>query len=218
MRVFGSIRRYRLAHGSMDELARRVDEGFAEEIRTRPGFVSYEFIDCDGDEVITISMFSEAHQAEASRELAQRWTEENLTDFEFHRIEALHGEVMVSRAAGGMLEPAHSGAPGKFASLRRYMLRSGEVAGLMHTVDQLFADQITEMDGFEAYRALDCGRGEILSISMFRDQSACEESDERALQFVAEHLAGFDLERTEVIGGEVRVSRALSELLEPAHA
>src|SRR6516225_7668984 len=102
MRVFGSIRRYRLAHGSMDELARRVDEGFAEEIRTRPGFVSYEFIDCDGDEVITISMFSKARQAEASRELAQRWTEENLTDLEFDRIEALHGEVMVSRAAGEM--------------------------------------------------------------------------------------------------------------------
>ena len=218
MRVFGSIRRYRLAHGSMDELARRVDEGFAEEIRTRPGFVSYEFIDCDGDEVITISMFSKARQAEASRELAQRWTEENLTDLEFDRIEALHGEVMVSRAAGEMLEPAHAREAGKFASLRRYMLRSGEVGGLMHTVDQIFADQITEMDGFEAYHALDCGRGTILSISMFRDQSACEESDERALQFVAAHLAGFDLERTEVIGGEVRVSRALSELLEPAHA
>jgi hypothetical protein len=201
----------------MDELARRVDEGFADEIRTRPGFVSYEFI-CNGDEVSTISMFSDAHQAEASRELAQRWTEENLTDLEFERIETLHGEVMVSRAAGEMLEPAHARETGKFASLRRYMLRSGEVAGLMHTVDQIFADQLTEMDGFEAYHAVDCGRGEILSISMFRDRSACEESDERALRFVAEHLAGFDLERTEMIGGEVRVSRALSELLEPAHA
>jgi hypothetical protein len=74
------------------------------------------------------------------------------------------------------------------------------------------------MDGFEGYHALECGRGEILSISMFRDQTSAEASDERALEFVQEHLGGFDIERTEVIGGEVRVSRALSELLEPAHA
>lgn len=125
---------------------------------------------------------------------------------------------MVSRAADEMLEPAHVGATGKFASARRYALRGGAVGELMHTVDQVFADQIGAMEGFEAYHALDCGRGEILSISMFRDQMACEESDEQALQFVGEHLGGFDIERTEVIGGEVRISRAKSELLQPAHA
>lgn len=216
--MFASIRRYRLAQGSMEELARRVDEGFAEQIRARPGFVSYELIDCGENEIITLSLFSEPHQAEESRELAQRWTEENLGDLEFSRIEALHGEVMVSRAADEMLEPAHVRAMGKFASIRRYMLRSGDVGELMHTVDQVFADQISGMDGFEAYHALDCGRGEILSISLFRDQSTAEESDDQALQFVREHLGAFDIERTDVIGGEVRVSRALAELLEPAHA
>jgi hypothetical protein len=202
----------------MDELAQRVDEGFAEEIRRRPGLVCYEFIDCDSEEIITISMFSEAHQAEASRAFAQRWTEENLADLEFHRIEALHGEVLVSRAVGPVLEPTHGQAMGRFASVRRYMLRSGDVPELMHIVDQVFAEQISGTVGFEAYHALDCGRGEILSISLFRDQTAAEESDERALEFVNQHLREFDLERTEVIGGEVRVSRALSEVLEPAHA
>jgi hypothetical protein len=216
--VFASIRRYRLAHGSIDELARRVDEGFAEEVSARPGFVSYEFLDCGDGEIITISLFTEASQAEESRELAQRWTEDNLRDLEFHRLETLHGEVMVSRAASEMLEPAHAQAMGKFASLRRYMLRSGDVGELMHTVDQVFADQISGLEGFEAYHALDCGRGEILSISMFRDQAACEESDEQALRFVGKHLGAFDIERTEVTGGEVRVSRAVASLLEPAHA
>jgi len=216
--MFASIRRYRLVRGSMDELAGRVDQGFAEEIHARPGFVCYEFVDCGDGEIITISMFREAHEAEDSRELAQRWTEENLADLEFHRLEALHGEVMVSRAAGVMLEPAHAQMMGKFASVRRYVLRSGDVSELMHTVDQVFAEQVSRMDGFEAYHALDCGRGEILSISLFRDQSAAEESDEQALVFVDKHLREFDLERTEVIGGEVRVSRALSVLLQPAHA
>jgi hypothetical protein len=215
--MFASIRRYRLTRGAMEGLAGRVDEGFAEEIRTQLGFTSYEFIDCGDGEIMTISLFGEAGQAEASRQLAERWTKENLGDLEFARIEALHGEVWVSRADQEMLEPAHARMTGKFASIRRYALRSGEVSELMHIVDE-FADQIAAMDGFEAYHALDCGHGEILSISMFRDQASAEASDDQALTFVNEHLGRFDIERTEVVGGEVRVSRALADLLQPAHA
>jgi hypothetical protein len=216
--MFASIRRYRLIRGSMDELTRRVDEGFAEQIAAQHGFVSYEFIDCGDGEVLTISVFTGSDEAEASRDLAQRWTEENLRDLEFTRIEALHGEVVVSRAAQDMLAPAHVGAAGKFASVRRYRQGSGSVADLMHTVDELFADRMEEMDGFAAYHALDCGGGEILSISLFRDQSAAEESDDLALAFVREQLKEFDIERTEVLGGTVAVSRAMARLLEPAHA
>jgi hypothetical protein len=202
----------------MDELAGRVDEGFAEEICAQPGFVSYEFVDCGDGEVMTISIFGEARGAAGSRELAQRWTEENLRDLEFTRMGALDGEILVSRAREDMLEPGHVGAARKFASVRRYALRDGSVAALMHKVDEIFADRIERLDGFEAYHALDCGRSEILSISLFRDQASAETSDDLALQFVGEELGEFDIERTEVIGGEVIVSRAMAELLEPAHA
>jgi hypothetical protein len=202
----------------MEELARRVDDGFAEEISAQPGFVSYEFVDCGDGEVITLSIFREADEAEASRVLAQRWTEESLRDFEFSRIEALRGEIPVSRAARDMLAPGHAGTGEKFASLRRYRLRSGSVAELMHVVDEVFAEQIQRMDGFEAYHALDSGRGEIVSISLFFDEATAEESDERALEFIRDHLQDFDIERAEVIGGRVLVSRALADVLEPAHA
>jgi hypothetical protein len=216
--MFASIRRYRLQRGPLQELARRVDDGFAEEVAAQPGFVSYEFIDGSDGVVITLSVFRDADQAEASRALAQRWTEESLQDFEFSRIEALRGEILVSRAARDVLEPGHAGTSEKFASLRRYRLRSGSVAELMHVVDDVFADQIQQMDGFEAYHALDCGRGEVISVSLFRDQATAEESDERALEFIRDRLSDFDIERTEVIGGAVTVSRALADLLEPAHA
>ena len=201
----------------MEELTRRVDEGFAEDIGRRPGFVAYEFMDCGDGEIITLSVFRDADQAEASRELAQRWTEENLQDLEFARLEALRGEILVSRAARDMLEPGHAGAARKFASVRRYRLRAGSIEALMHIVDEVFADQIEAMEGFEAYHALDCGGGEIVSISLLRDQAAAEDSDERALEFVRRELGGFDIERTEVLGGEVVVSRAMATLLEPAH-
>ena len=215
--MFASIRRYRLQRGSMEELTRRVDEGFAEDIGRRPGFVAYEFMDCGDGEILTLSVFRDADQAEASRELALRWTEENLQDLEFGRLEALRGEILVSRAARDMLDPGHAGAARKFASVRRYRLRSGSIGELMHIVDEVFADAIEAMDGFEAYHALDCG-SEIVSISLLRDQAAAEESDERALEFVRRELADFGIERTEVIGGEVVVSRAMATLLEPAHA
>jgi hypothetical protein len=202
----------------MDELARLIDEGFAEQIASQPGFVCYEFTDCGDGEITTISLFREAFEAEMSRDLAQRWTEEHLQDFEFIRAEALHGEVLVSRAARDMLEPTHAAGEGRFASLRRYALRGGSVEELMHVVDEDFAEQIQHLDGFEAYHALDCRRGEILSITLLRDQSAAEESDERALEFVREKLGAFDIERTEMIAGEVLVSRAVADLLQPAHA
>ena len=202
----------------MEELTRRVDEGFAEDIGRRPGFVAYEFMDCGDGEILTLSVFRDADQAEASRELALRWTEENLQDLEFGRLEALRGEILVSRAARDMLEPGHVGAARKFASVRRYRLRTGSIAELMHIVDEIFADEIEAMDGFEAYHALECGGGEIVSISLLRDQAIAEASDEWALEFVRRELGGFDIERTEVIGGEVVVSRAMAGLLEPAHA
>jgi hypothetical protein len=201
----------------MEELTRRVDEGFAEDIGRRPGFVAYEFMDCGDGEIVTLSVFRDGDQAEASRELALRWTEENLRDLEFGRLEALRGEILVSRAARDMLEPGHAGSAGMFASVRRYRLRTGSIGELMHIVDEVFADEIEAMDGFEAYHALDCG-SEIVSISLLRDQAAAEESDERALEFVRRELGDFDMERTEVIGGEVVVSRAMATLLEPAHA
>lgn len=216
--MFASIRRYRLQRGSMEELTRRVDEEFAEDIGRQPGFVAYEFMDCGDGEIMTLSVFGEAAQAEASRALAQQWTEESLQDFDFSRLETLSGEILVSRAVQDMLEPGHAGGARKFASVRRYALRAGAVDELMHMVDDRFADRIEAMDGFEAYHALDCGGGEIMSVSLFRDQATAEASDELALEFVRQELGSFEIERTEVIGGEVLVSRAMAGLLEPAHA
>jgi hypothetical protein len=216
--MFASMRRYRLRRGSMEELTRRVDDGFADEIWVQPGFVCYELIDCGEGEIVTISVFDEPHQAQAARVLARRWTQENLTDLEFKRIEVLRGPVMVSRARQEILWPAHVTMNQKFGSVRRYQLRCGAVDDLMRVVDEKFADQIERLDGFEGYHAVDCGHGQILSISLFEDQQATEESDERALQFVRKHLAAFDIERTDILGGEVAVSRAQADLLLPTHA
>jgi hypothetical protein len=216
--MFVSIRRCRMHRGSVEELARRVDEGFAEQISAQPGFVSYEFVDCGEGEFMTVSIFDFATGARDSRELALRWAQEHRHDVDFLRTEALHGEIYVSRASADMLEAGHVGAARKFASLRRYSLRDGSVAALMRKVDEVFADRIQALDGFEAYHALVCGFSEILTVSLFGDQASAGASDDLGLQFAGQELGGFEIERTDVIAGEVLVSRAVVKLLEPEHA
>jgi hypothetical protein len=201
----------------MDDLARRVDEDFAEQICAQPGFVSYEFMDCGDGQIMTVSMFAEAEQADASRDLARRWTE-SLRDIEFSALDAMRGEVLVSRAARDMLEAGHPAAPHRFAAVRRYRLSSGSVGELMHRVDESFADRMADIDGVEAYHALDCGGGDLLSMTFVRDRALEGQTDDMARQFVGEQLAEFEIERTETISGEVLVSRAMAQLLEPAHA
>lgn len=202
----------------MRVLTRLVDDAFAPWIAKKPGFVTYEFVDCRDGQIMTLSIFHEAEQAEASRELAERWRQENLRDFDFTLTEALRGEILVSRAERDMLEPGHVDAERKVARARRYALRGGSLPAVMHKVDDAFADRIQQLDGFEAYHACDCGGGEFLTISVFRDQPSAASSDELASQFVREELGEFEIERTEVFGGEVIISRAAAELLEPAHA
>ena len=216
--MFASMRRYRLERGSMADLARRIDEDFAERLAAQPGFVSYEFIDCGRGEFMTMSIFMALEQAEASRELARRWAEEHRDEFEFPRLEAAHGEILVGRAAPNMLESNHVGAPRKSVAIRRFRVGDGSVGELMRKIDGVFAERFAAMDGFEAWHVFDCGGGELLWINFVRDHAIAEESDERAFRFVSEDLRDFGLERTVSLRGELVVSRAREELLEAAHA
>jgi len=104
-----------------------------------------------------------------------------------------------------------------YASLRRYRMGAGSVDDLMHRVDLDFADALAQQPGFVAYQAIDCGGGELLSITLFHDEAGAQGSNELAAEWVRENLGENELERTELIGGEVMVSRAASEVLEPAH-
>jgi hypothetical protein len=104
-----------------------------------------------------------------------------------------------------------------YASVRRYRLESGSLGELMHRVDRDFADAMAREPGFLAYLAIDCGEGTICTLTMFQDEDKAQDSNERSAEWVAANLADYDLARTDVIGGEVMVSRASSEVLEPAH-
>jgi heme-degrading monooxygenase HmoA len=213
--MFASMRRYRLQPESLAEFTRRVEESFADRIAGQPGFVSYQLIDCGDGDLFSLSIFLERGQAERSRDLARGWTDEHLADIEHTRFDAVHGESLVSRAAPGMLEPAHAR---RSASIRLYRLGSGSVGELLERVDAVFADRLQSMDGFEAAHLLDCGDDEVLWVSYLRDGDAVGEAEDRAVQFMRSELAAFRPALVAAIHGQVTVSRADAALLEPVNA
>ena len=104
-----------------------------------------------------------------------------------------------------------------FASVRRYRLESGSIDELLHLVDTDFAESVEEMDGFVEYQVLECGNGEIITITTFKDRRSAEASMEVAADWVRDTLARrFDLARLEGFVGEVAVSRASEDVTVPA--
>ena len=216
--MFANIRRHRLARGSMDELMRRIDEGFAELLSAQEGFVSYQAIELPDRELITVSVFRDPAQAEASRDLAQHWIETELADMDLRRLEVLRSEIDVSRASDAMLEPLHASSGSEYCAVRRYLLRKGSIDEVLRRVDTSFAETVQGIDGFRGYALLELGNDELVSLTVSRDRAGAAASDELAARFVREELAGFDLERTDARAGDVRVSRAGAEVLVPAHS
>ena len=104
-----------------------------------------------------------------------------------------------------------------YASIRTYRFGQGSMDELMHRVDRDFADALAQEPGFVAYQVLASGDDTLMSVSIFRSQEEAERSTDIAAQWVAEDLADFDVQRMGAITGEVMVSRARAEMLEPAH-
>jgi hypothetical protein len=104
-----------------------------------------------------------------------------------------------------------------YASFRRYRLGAGSIDDAMHLADTEFADRLAEEPGFVDYQVVATGDDTIMSMTIFEDEERCLASDDLAAEFVREQLEAFQVERLEVIGGEVMVSRAAEKVLQPAH-
>jgi hypothetical protein len=75
--MYVTIRKYKLAPGAFDDLARRVREDFVPLIRQARGFADYYWVRLSADAFATISIFEERKQAEASNALAADWIKRN---------------------------------------------------------------------------------------------------------------------------------------------
>jgi hypothetical protein len=89
-----------------------------------------------------------------------------------------------------------------YVAVRRYEgVTDSQKAGRM--VEEIFMPNISEMPGFIAYYFVDAGDGVMVSTSVFEHKDAEEQSNFRAGQFVAEHLARVIPNPPQVTAGEV---------------
>ena len=94
-----------------------------------------------------------------------------------------------------------------YATVRRYEgVSDPREAGRL--VDEGFVPIISEMPGFVAYYWVDAGDGVMISTSVFEHKDAEEQSNFRAGEFVAEHLASLMPNPPQITAGEVVASKA----------
>jgi hypothetical protein len=101
-----------------------------------------------------------------------------------------------------------------YASLRHYEMGAGSIDSLMHRVDEEFAPALGREPGFVCYFALDTGEHTVETISMFHDTNSAFRSNELSAEYVRENLTEFELARTDVVAGELLVSRLSPDLVD----
>jgi len=105
-----------------------------------------------------------------------------------------------------------------YCSVRRYRMDPTRVDELMHRVDEGFAELIEREPGFVGYQVLDCGEGTIVTVTTCRDREGAENSIALAAGWIRDNLSDVEIERVDAFVGEAKVSRAIAEMLQPAHA
>jgi heme-degrading monooxygenase HmoA len=94
--MFTSIRKYRVKRGSVEELARRVQDGFVPLVRQIQGFRGYYLLSGGPDVLVTISIFDSADEAFASNESAADWVRNNVLEFTKGVPEVTVGDTLIA--------------------------------------------------------------------------------------------------------------------------
>ena len=105
--MFATFRRYRMGAGSMDDAMHLADTELADRLAEEPGFVDYQAVATGAGTITSMTIFEDEEQCLASNDMAAEFVREHLEPFQIERLEVFAGEVMVSRAAQKVLQPAH---------------------------------------------------------------------------------------------------------------
>jgi hypothetical protein len=95
--MYASIRKYKIAPGTIGEITRRVEEGFVPIISKGPGFVAYFNIHSGPDSITAVSIFQDHTGAATSNLMAASWVKQNVASLLPNPPEIISGEVMISK-------------------------------------------------------------------------------------------------------------------------
>ena len=95
--MHGRMATYRYT-GEAHELAQLAEEGMLPILEAQPGFRAYSLAST-GDEVVSLSVWDTAEQAESANAAAASWVAENIAD-RLELIDSKIGEVLLSTTLG----------------------------------------------------------------------------------------------------------------------
>ncbi len=93
--MHAAIRRGKANPGSVNEVARRLQDGIVPTLRNLPGFVAYYFVNLGNDEGMSITVFETRDAAEESNQLSVNWARQNLADITPSPPQPSEGEVLI---------------------------------------------------------------------------------------------------------------------------
>ena len=96
--MYAAIRRYLTDPDSIDEVARRVNEGFVPLISDMQGFVAYFALNAGQGEFGSVSVFEDQQSAEESNRVAEDWVNQNLSELLPTPPDFAAGEVVAYKA------------------------------------------------------------------------------------------------------------------------
>jgi hypothetical protein len=97
--MHASVRKFKVDPERMGEVMRRIDDGFVPRIAESSGFVAYHAVDAGNGILITVTFGDDLEAVERTTEIGAEFVRDELSDLEVERVEAAHGEVMISRTA-----------------------------------------------------------------------------------------------------------------------
>jgi hypothetical protein len=97
-----------------------------------------------------------------------------------------------------------------YTSIRRYKTDPRNVREITKRAGEGFIPIISQVPGFIAYYIVDGGNGSLMSISIFKDRAAADESNQRAATWVNKHLGPLVPHPPEITSGEVLVHKSRS--------
>ena len=205
--AFVSIRHYDgIDPADQPEIKRIASEGFLPIIRQASGFIGY-YLAHSGDELIAVSLFDSQEQASDSNELARGFVAENMAPLLPNPPRIIEGAVEVEAVADDAPDSL-------FASVRIYDDQNMEtVAETNARTRDIFLPALRETAGFFSYYVMNDGDDVVAAFNVFESEEAALASNDMAAEFVAEHLAEFDLGTPARISGQVSVA-ALAALRE----
>ncbi len=107
--MYAAIRRGQTDLSTVDEVRRRIEQGFMPIVSAVPGFVAYYAVHIGNGVVLTISVFEDQAGAEESSRRSAEWVKQNPAYLLLTPIDGSAGEVIVHRAsAGGLSLSSHA--------------------------------------------------------------------------------------------------------------